>query len=180
MSQCFIPAKVTAYYALIRSSLEYCCSIFDPWRVTLTRALDGEGSKFRPHVSSWETVSDDLRFRTLKLGSAWTHCNPPVNYFGTNLFRNLTALSLSQDSCSLMVGKVLNPSLRFIFSIVQNIPGKARRLACVSGHGATTRQHTVRRYTLVHIAPRILTLPLQIVIRVPLNNIDSHVPHFCG
>lgn len=77
MSQCFIPAKVTAYYALIRSSLEYCCSIFDPWRVTLTRALDGEGSKFRPHVSSWETVSDDLRFRTLKLGSAWTHCNPP-------------------------------------------------------------------------------------------------------
>lgn len=40
LSPCSIPAKLSAYSALIRSRLEYCCSIFDPWTVSLTTALE--------------------------------------------------------------------------------------------------------------------------------------------
>ena len=40
-SQCSTAAKKVAYSALIRSRLEYCCSIFDPWTVSLTTALEG-------------------------------------------------------------------------------------------------------------------------------------------
>lgn len=41
LAQCSVAAKLTAYSALIRSRLEYCCSIFDPWTVSLTTALEG-------------------------------------------------------------------------------------------------------------------------------------------
>lgn len=41
LAQCSVPAKLIAYSSLIRSRLEYCCSIFDPWQITLTRALEG-------------------------------------------------------------------------------------------------------------------------------------------
>lgn len=40
LSQCSIQAKKIAYFALVRSRLEYCCVIFDPYARTLIRNLE--------------------------------------------------------------------------------------------------------------------------------------------